>query len=87
MFTRKIYEWGLAVKKFTQDLKNGLVKNTGRMIKPAQLENHDIPTIVYGKLGYVLKKIPREYCFTFSKIFRSWLNIGFVSFTRHTLLH
>jgi hypothetical protein len=69
-------------------MKDGLVvKDTRRMIKQAQLNNHDIPEIVNGKLGYVPKNRPWDYRFTFSKIFRSWLNIDFFPFTRHTLLH
>ena len=73
VFTRKTHAQGLVVEKFKQALKDGLVKDTGRTIKPAQLDNYAIPEIVNGKPGFVLKKRPWEYCFTFSKITRSWL--------------
>ena len=71
VLTQKTYARGLAVEKFKQDLKDGLVKDTERMIKPAQLDNYDIPEMLDGKPGFVLKKRQWEYCFTLSKIFRT----------------
>ena len=87
VFTRKTYKRSLAVLKLLQDRKDGIVEDNGKMIKPAQLDNGDLPEIINGKPGYTAEKCPFDFCFTFPKIFRSWLNIGFVPVTRHALLH
>ena len=41
-----------------------------KMIKPAQLDNFDIPDIVDGNPGYDTKKRLWSYCFTRSKIYK-----------------
>ena len=87
VFTRKTYERSLAVLKLLQDRKDGIVEDNGKMIKPAQLDNGDLPEIINGKPGYTAEKCPFDFCFTFAKIFRSWMNIGFVPFTRRALSH
>ena len=55
------------------------------MIKPAQLDNYGLPEIINGKLGYAVEKRPFNYCFTYAKIFKSSLNIGFCPFTQALL--
>ena len=57
------------------------------LIKPAKLDNFDIPVIVDSKPRYKIKNRTWSYYFTCAKIFKSWLNISFVPFTRKTLKH
>jgi hypothetical protein len=88
VFTMKTYNRAMAVQRLEEAEDAG--ENTEaaiRMIKPAQLDNFDIPEIVDGKPGYELKKRPWSYCFTPAKIFKCWMNIGFVPFTRQALTH
>ena len=87
VFTQKTYNRSRAIEKLVQDQKAGVVKDDGKRIKPAQLDNYDLPEIINGKPGYAMEKKPFDYCFTYPKIFKSWLNIGFVPFTRQVLLH
>ena len=75
----KTYNRAMAVQRLEEAEDAG--ENTEaaiRMIKPAQLDNFDIPEIVDGKPGYELKKRPWSYCFTPAKIFKCWMNIGFI---------
>ena len=77
MFTWKTHKRAVEVKKRSAELEKGNVDANVKAIKPAQLDNYDIPDIVDGQPGYDIKKRPRSYCFITAKIFRSWLNIGF----------
>ena len=58
VFTWKTYNRSRAVKKLVQDQKDGVVKDDGKMIKPAQFDNYDLPEIINGKPGYAVEKIP-----------------------------
>ena len=88
VFTNKTYERALAVQRLEEETAVGRpTAEATKMIKPAQIDNYDIPEIVDGKPGYDIKKRPWTYCFTRAKIFKSWLNIGFVPFTRWALKH
>ena len=75
----------MEVKKRAAELEKGNVNVDLNAIKPAQLDNYDLPEIIDGKPGYTIKKRPWSYCFNLPKIFRSCLNIGFTPFTRQAL--
>ena len=85
MFTWKTHKRAVEVKKRSAELEKGNVDANVKAIKPAQLDNYDIPDIVDGQPGYDIKKRPRSYCFITAKIFRSWLNIGFTPFPSQVL--
>ena len=57
-FAQKTYDSLRAEEKLVQDRKDGVVKDDGKMIKPAQLDNYDLPEIINGKPGYVVEKKP-----------------------------
>ena len=72
VFTKKTYNRAKAVENLEQAAAAGEDTEAAlKMIKPAQLDNFDIPEIVDGKPGYDMKKRPWSYCFTRSKIFKS----------------
>lgn len=56
-------------------------------IPPAVLTNDDIPAMVNGEPGDRIDKRPFDYSFSRKNIFKSWLAIGFVPFTRAALDH
>ena len=56
-------------------------------IKTAKLTNNDIQTIVNGMKGDPIEKRPFNSCATKANIFKSWMNVGFVPFTRNALKH
>ena len=85
IFTRKTYDQVVVVKERVEELAKRNVDVDPKSIKPAQLDNYDLPEIIDGKPGYDIKKRPWSYCFTAAKIFRGWLNIDFTPFTRRAL--
>ena len=88
VFTTKTYHRALTVQLLEEAAAVGeSTEEATKMIKPAQLDNYDLPEIINGKAGYNIKKRPWTYCFTPAKISKSWLNIGFTPFTRQALLH
>ena len=70
-FAQKTYDSLRAEEKLVQDRKDGVVKDDGKMIKPAQLDNCTSPEIINGKPSYAVEKNPFDYCFTYPKIFKS----------------
>ena len=61
VFTRKTYERAVEVKKRAAELEKGNVDVDVKAIKPAQLDNYDLPEIIGDKPGYDIKKRPWSY--------------------------
>ena len=88
VFTWKVYDRSWAVEKLrNKDREDGFVEADEKIIKPAQLNNNNLPEITNGKPGYPVENKLFDYCFTHAKIFNSWLNIGFVPFSQNPLKH
>lgn len=49
------------------------------------LTNGDIPAIIDGNPKDSIKKQPFDHCAMPSKVFKSWLNVGFTPLTSNTL--
>ena len=86
-FTQKTYDCSQAVQKLLKDREGGVVEDDEKMIKPAQLNNNNLLEIINGKPGYAVENKPFNYCFTYAKIFKCWLNIGFIPFTENAFQH
>ncbi len=76
---QKTYDYALLLKNCQED---GETK-----IKSPALTNDDLPRIINGLSSDPIEKRPFLCCATKEKIFKSWLAVGFVPFTRNALLH
>ncbi len=79
IFEKKTYDHAISLKNRNN---NGIIK-----IKSAALTDDDLPAIINGHPNDPQEKRPFDLCATPQKIFKSWLKVGFVLFTRNALKH
>ncbi len=77
IFEMKLFNYSKAIR----DCQNGEEST----IKGAALTNDDIPYIINGRQDDPIEQRPFFHCATPANIFKSWLNVGFIPFTRKAL--
>ena len=77
IFAEKTLQSSLAVQKKGEDGDNIVVS----------LSNSDLAYIVNGKQEDPVEERPFDCCFVLEKIFKSWMNVGLIPFTRKCMKH
>ncbi len=77
IFKQKTFDYALSVKNHQEDDETE--------IKSAALTNDDLLQIINGLSSDPIEKHPFSCCATKEKIFKSWLAVGFIPFTRNAL--
>ena len=96
VFSRKTYEKAMAIENKAKEKAMALERGEAIVaggevdrskIGVAHLTNDDLPEIINGKPGQPIAKRPFDKNFTPGKIFKCWMNIGWIPFTRNALGH